>query len=178
MHPSRDAAAGRAGTAAPRVESIWIADRAGASPRQVSDAEARPGVGIVGDRYARGAGSWQTPGRWSEVTLVAAEAVEEAARTLGVSLAPESLRRNLVTRGAQLGRLIGVRFRVGEAVLEGERPCTPCRPLSEALGVPELYQVLDGGLRARVIRAGTLRPGPIEVLEAVGSADARTAPTS
>jgi MOSC domain-containing protein YiiM len=112
------------------------------------------GVGLPGDRYAEGGGTFHDfPDR--EVTLVAAEAAEAA----GVA-EPLLLRRNLVTRRTDLNGLIGRRFRIGSALLEGIRPCDPCGYLEGVL-TPGLKARLEGrgGLRARVIEGGRIAVG-------------------
>lgn len=121
-----------------------------------------PGKGLEGDRYARGTGTWSRPGLWSEVTLVRAEDVEELAAELDRELEPSVVRRNLVVRGVEeLALLADASFRVGEVVLEGVRPCGPCAHLERVTGIPGLRRALAGrgGLRARFVSEGVLRPG-------------------
>ena len=57
-----------------------------------------------------------------------------AANTGRNSVNPELFRRNIVVRGIELKSLIGHRFRIGEALLEGTGPCTPCSRMDENLG--------------------------------------------
>ncbi len=144
-----------------KVVGIYTAPRAGAPMERQERVEAVPGLGIVGDRYAEGLGHWSDP-RWSdqEITMVEAEVAE----TLG--LRPGDLRRNLVTQGVRLDRLIGVQFRIGEVLLLGVRACDPCRYL-EALTRPGLVRALAhrGGLRARIITPGRISVGDILYVE-------------
>lgn len=119
------------------------------------------GRGLEGDRYFRGVGSWSRPGLWSHVTLVEAEVEEFLLREIGLRVPPEALRRNVVVTGVDLTCLEGTVFRIGDAVLRGIRPCHPCRPLEERLGIPGLASALRGrgGLRAAILRGGVLRSG-------------------
>jgi MOSC domain-containing protein YiiM len=114
-----------------------------------------PGTGIVGDRYARGLGHW-SDSRWpdQELTMLEAEVAEELA------IDPDALRRNVVTRDVRLDELIGVRFQIGGAVLEGVRPCDPCSYLETLtrLGITRAL-VGRGGLRVRVLTAGRIHRG-------------------
>lgn len=139
-----------------RVEALGLA-RASAAPM-----EARPfldlvaGVGVQGDRYAEGSGTWADwPDR--EVTLVEAETADD----LGVDAL--ALRRNVVTRGVALETLKGKRFAVGSALLEGVRPCDPCQHLEALVGKPGLKSRMAGrgGLRARVIAGGRVAVGDV-----------------
>lgn len=145
-----------------RVESIWTAPRAGAVPVSVGQADALAGAGLAGDRYAAGAGSfsrWPGPGR--AVTLIAADALAAAESEFPVHLSAGEHRRNLVVTGVPLHALRGVRFRVGEAVLDGVRLCAPCAYLSRVTGQPEAFAALvgRGGLRAEVVTGGRICVG-------------------
>ncbi|HZU76062.1 MAG TPA: MOSC domain-containing protein [Dehalococcoidia bacterium] len=144
-----------------RVVGLYTAACAGAPITGQTVVEVRPGVGIVGDRYARGLGYWSDP-KWpdQELTLVEAEVAEDLDIDAG------ALRRNVVTHGVRLDGLIGVRFRIGDAVIEGVRPCDPCRHL-ESLTRPGIARALAGrgGLRARILTGGRLHVGdPLIVL--------------
>lgn len=113
------------------------------------------GVGVRGDRYARGGGTWAG---WpdAEVTLVELE----VSRSLGLD--PLALRRNIVTDGLRLSDLIGRRFALGTAQLAGVRHCDPCMHLERTLQHPGLVLALAngrGGLRARVVDSGIVRVG-------------------
>lgn len=146
-----------------RVAGLYVAARAGAPVEPRDEVELVPGVGIPGDRYATRAGYWSDP-TWPDQELTLAEA--EVAEALGLD--PGLLRRNVATRGVRLNDLVGVTFRLGEAVLEGVRPCDPCRHLAELAGRPGLVRDLAGrgGLRARIVAGGRVRLGDaIRVVE-------------
>ncbi|MBA2507043.1 MAG: hypothetical protein H0V29_14060 [Thermoleophilaceae bacterium] len=124
-------------------------------PRAVESVLAIEGVGLEGDRYAEGAGTFSaTPGNGREVTLIEAEAIEG----LPFDLEPAAARRNLVTRGVALNGLVGKRFTVGEVEIEGMRLCEPCAHL-ERITQPGVLRGLAerGGLRAEIRSGGTLR---------------------
>lgn len=156
-----------AGEVAGRVEAIFTAPEAGAPMEQQGTVVVAPGVGIVGDRYALGTGTWSAP-RWHDKELTLFEA--EVAEALGIEAYVP--RRNIVLRGVSLFGLIGVRFRLGEAMLLGVRPCDPCRYIQELTGVPELTKGLAGergGLRVRILERGRIRLG--DTIEVVGLAE-------
>lgn len=142
------------------VELIAVATEAEGPMQEVSMAEAIKGRGLLGDRYARGAGTFSNPrGRGYDLTLVEAEALEELSAK-GVELAPIEARRNLVVRGIALDDLIGRRFQVGEVECFGQRRCEPCAHL-ERLTQPGVLRGLvhRGGLRADVLSDGEIRTG-------------------
>ncbi|HEX2021255.1 MAG TPA: pyridoxamine 5'-phosphate oxidase family protein, partial [Candidatus Thermoplasmatota archaeon] len=143
------------------VLALGVAPEAGAPIEPRDEVRVEVARGVVGDRYARGAGTWQGyPDQ--DVTLAEAEDAEAA------GVAPLALRRNVVTRGVRLEELVGRTFRLGGALLHGVRPCLPCAYLEKMLGLPGLKDALRGGLRARVVRAGAIRVG-----DAVEPVDAR-----
>ncbi len=122
---------------------------------------ATAGVGLDGDRYAAKTGTYSArggPGR--AVTLVEREVIAAVNAECDVELAEHETRRNLVTEGVPLHHLVGKTFRIGEVVLVGVRSCPPCAHL-EKLTREGVRAGLEnrGGLRADIVRGGTLRLG-------------------
>ncbi len=114
------------------------------------------GTGIDGDYHSK-----KKPGGRRQVTLIQAEHFPVIAANVGKdSVSPELFRRNIVVRSIELTSLIGHRFRIGEALLEGTGPCTPCSRMDENLGEGgRLAMKGIGGLTAMVIEAGRIRRG-------------------
>jgi MOSC domain-containing protein YiiM len=144
------------------IISIHIASEPGSPLRQLSEALLIPGKGIVGDRNYRDEGT--TPDR--QVTLIEEEKVAQFNAETGLAMQPGETRRNLVTRGVDLNRLLGKRFRVGEVLLEGTDLCQPCAGLGALHASAEVSKaqvvkgMLDrGGLRASIVSGGVVRPG-------------------
>jgi len=121
------------------------------------------GRGLAGDRYCRETGTFSEKlkgTRDSEITLIESEEVERFNREENLTLDLGALRRNIVTRNVRLNDLVGQRFRLGEAVLEGIRLCEPCSHLARTV----TPQVLPGlvhraGLRACILSGGTVKRG-------------------
>ncbi|MHB8603705.1 MAG: MOSC domain-containing protein [Thermoplasmatota archaeon] len=143
-----------------RVVALGTAETAGAPIVEREAVTLVAGRGIEGDRYALGLGKWQDSDD-IEITFVESEVAEE------VGIAPLATRRNIVTAGVKLDALIGKRFRVGEALIEGVRPCEPCGYMSKLNGRPSLKDEMAkrGGLRARIVRGGQVHVG--DAVEAV-----------
>ncbi|QYJ15406.1 hypothetical protein Rxycam_01228 [Rubrobacter xylanophilus DSM 9941] len=142
------------------VEEIYVTDRGSAPMRRVSEVETVAGCGIRGDRYCEGTGYWTSYGDVCEITLISAEDLDHIQHELGISVKNGEHRRNLVVRGLDLSSLRGRRFRVGEAVLEYDRPRPPCRHVQD-LSEPGMTRALKGrgGICARVVEAGRIRAG-------------------
>jgi MOSC domain-containing protein YiiM len=142
------------------IESIHIASAAKAPTRAVDQAQAIPGVGLEGDRYALQQGTFSKPLPDFELTLIEAEAIEALQRDYGVELAPGEARRNLVTRGVPLNHLVGHDFQIGEVRIRGIRLCEPCSHLQALAGRPVIKGLRHrGGLRAQILSQGTIRVG-------------------
>jgi MOSC domain-containing protein YiiM len=144
-----------------RVESIHLADAAGAPMRTVDRVRAIAGVGLEGDRYSAGSGNWSPDPRDDrQITLVAAEEIDRLANTFDIELAPGQTRRNVTTRGIDLNALVGRRFRVGGVECEGTRLCEPCQYLTDMVGQPILEPLVHrAGLRARILTDGEIAVG-------------------
>ena len=145
-----------------RVEWIGISpgNRQPIEPREV--VRVAVGTGIDGDYHSK-----KKPGGKRQVTLIQAEHFEVIMANVGRdSVAPELFRRNIVVRSVELNSLIGHRFRIGEALLEGTGPCTPCSRMDENLGAGgRLAMKGIGGLTARVLEPGCIQIGDSVTVE-------------
>ncbi len=126
----------------------------------LDSAELIAGLGIEGDRYATGLGKYSDFPDIREVTLIEMETLEALARDHQTDLDVGKHRRNLTTRAAPLNHLVGKRFRVGAALLEGGRLNYPCRYLDLVTG-QTVCDLLEhrSGLNCRIIEGGTITPG-------------------
>jgi MOSC domain-containing protein YiiM len=121
-----------------------------------------PGVGIEGDRYALGTGKYSPFPDIREVTLIETETLVALARDHGIALAPEEHRRNLTTQDVPLNHLVGRRFRVGAALLEGGRLNLPCRYLDLLTGKAVCDPLANrSGLNCRIVEGAAIRPGDV-----------------
>ncbi len=155
----------------PRVEQLFTAPAEGEPMHAHQAVELVAGFGITGDRYALGKGHFSDPKYADQqLTLVEAEVAER------VGLTPDETRRNIVTRGIVLESLIGKSFLLGEAEIRGIRSCDPCAYL-EGRTRPGLVKDMahKGGLRAEIVRSGTVRIGDPLILDSYSDSGERTA---
>jgi MOSC domain-containing protein YiiM len=101
-----------------------------------------------------------------EVTLIEDETLIALLRDHAIELTPNEHRRNLTTRDVPLNHLVGRRFRVGTALLEGGRLNTPCRYLDLVTGktVCDLMEHRSG-LNCSILEGGEIRVGDLIRLE-------------
>ena len=141
-----------------RVEHIFIAPLKAAPVKACQRVEAIAGLGLEGDRYCDP--RMRDPGEETQVTLIEVEHIEAFVRSTGLAMRPDGPRRNLVTRGVALNDLVGKRFRVGEALLEGVELCEPCAVFARNTHRQAVKAfVHKGGLRASIVEGGGIRVG-------------------
>ena len=140
------------------VEEIYITPEGSAAMQRVEEVRTIEGCGIEGDRYCEGTGFWTPYGDVCEVTLIESEDLDYIQNELGISVNNGEHRRNVVTSGIRLGDLRRKRFRIGEAVLEYDRPRPPCKHVQD-VSEPGMTRALKGrgGICARVVEAGRIR---------------------
>lgn len=152
------------------VERLFLSPSRGEAQRECRQLEVLAGQGVVGDRHFAKA-------EWAgqQLTLVEAEEIERFCAHTGRTDNLAITRRNVVTRGIRLNKLVGRQFRLGNCLLLGIETCEPCRTLgqrlaNEALSAPEVvkYWVGRGGLRANVLTSGQLVCGDaLTIVESV-----------
>jgi MOSC domain-containing protein YiiM len=140
-----------------RIEQIAISPIPEMLPERVERVEVLAGQGPRGDRKFA---AQPVERNGKDLTLIEAEALEAFTAETGIELSHEESRRNVLTRGVRLNELVGRRFRVGEVECDGVVLNEPCAHL-ESLTRPGVLKGLvhRGGLRANVVRGGTIAVG-------------------
>lgn len=143
-----------------QVLFIFVCPKAGQPMISVTSAHALPGVGLEGDRYALKLGAFSNSTRETirHVSLIEIEAIREANASLIETFAPHETRRNIVTEGVPLNRLVGKEFFVGQVKLRGVELCDPCERPSKLVPKPNFKSAFEGrgGLRAEVLTEGII----------------------
>ncbi len=145
------------------IVGIYVASEAGAEMRSRLDAVLEADHGLVGDRYYLGTGTFSNkpvadPG--AQLTLIEQEEIQKFNAENRLAIPVGDFRRNIVTRGIRLNDLVGVRFAIGDAIVEGTRLCEPCAYLRRLLGDRILPDMVGrAGLRTWIVNRATVRLG-------------------
>lgn len=121
---------------------------------EVDEIECVAGRGLRGDRFFDHQENYK-----GQITFFSVEVFEALRRELSLPDAqPSATRRNVFTRGLDLNSLIGQPFEIQGVRFEGMCEAKPCYWMNSALG-PGAEEWLRGrgGLRAHILRGGTLR---------------------
>jgi hypothetical protein len=145
------------------VVRIHVSPDTGGDPEPRESVRAVANRGIEGDRYFRGEGIYNEVDDLepSDITLIEAEALAAAREDYDVDVTDGAHRRNITTRDVALNHLVGQRFRVGDAILEGLDLCEPCGYMENHAEQPDAATALQhrGGLDARIVESGTIDVG-------------------
>jgi len=143
------------------VIAIHVAPAGAAPMRSVTNAQVVVGKGLEGDRYYSKLGTYSNQaGSGRDVTLIEIEAIEGLKRDYEIQLDPGQSRRNIVTRGIALNHLVEQEFCIGDVVLRGTRLCEPCAHMEKLTAKGAMRGLIHrGGLRAEIVRGGTIRVG-------------------
>lgn len=130
------------------------------SPLEV---ECHQGSGLVGDRFYDFKDQYG-----GQVSLMSEVALKELSSVTGQKVDFEVFRRNLIISEIDPYELIGKKFTIGSALFEGKSDCFPCAWMDTAAGIGSfswLKENKKGGLRASILKSGTIRLGDkIEIL--------------
>ena len=123
---------------------------------EIDSVEVIADKGIVGDRHFR---EYNDP--YSQLSLIESENIDYYNIKYNLNIPYVEFRRNIVTKGIKLNDLIGKRFLVGGAELEGIDLCRPCRHLSELLNQDNIIKefLRKGGLRCQILSSSRIKVG-------------------
>ena len=119
--------------------------------------------GVVGDRHFK---EFNDP--YCQLSLIESESIDYYNSKYGLSILYLDFRRNIVTKGIKLNNMIGKKFLIGNAKVEGIDLCRPCRHLTETLNQDNIIKefLRKGGLRCQILSSSKINIGDkIKILE-------------
>jgi len=144
------------------VVNICITSEPGKKMQSINSIKVIANKGIVNDRYFK-----ENNDKNNQITLIESENVEYYNKISGTNLIPTDFRRNVITKGISLNKLVGKEILIGEVKLKVHDLCEPCRYLQELLGEKNLVKKLlnRGGLRCELLTNGNINVNdPIKIL--------------
>ena len=144
------------------VVNICITSESGKKMESINSIKVIANKGIVNDRYFK-----EDNDKNNQITLIESENVDYYNKVSGTNLIPTDFRRNVITKGISLNKLVGKEILIGEVKLKVHDLCEPCRYLQELLGEKNLVKKLlnRGGLRCELLTNGNINVNdPIKIL--------------
>ena len=139
-----------------KVYKLGIANNNNQKIRQVNSIEVLANQGIIGDRHFK---EFNDP--YSQLSLIESENIDYYNIKYGLNISYIDFRRNIITKEIDLNNLIGKKFFIGEAEVEGIDLCRPCRHLTEMLNEKNILKefLRKGGLRCRILTTSQINIG-------------------
>ena len=124
--------------------------------QEVNSIEVIVNKGVVGDRHFK---DYNDP--YCQLSLIEAENIDYYNIKYGLNIPYIDFRRNIITKEIDLNNLIGKKFFIGEAEVEGIDLCRPCRHLTEMLNEKNILKefIRKGGLRCRILTSSQINIG-------------------
>ena len=124
--------------------------------QEVETIEVIASKGIIGDRHFR---DYNDP--YCQLTLIESENIDFYNTKYGLNISYVDFRRNIITKEIRLNNLIGKKFLIGKAEVEGIDLCRPCRHLTEVLNQRNILKefLRRGGLRCKVLNSSLIKIG-------------------
>ena len=145
-----------------KVFKLGIADNNNKKINEVEFIEVLSNKGVVGDRHFN---EYNDP--YCQLSLIESENIDYYNIKYGLNIPYLDFRRNIVTKGIQLNKLVGKTFKIGEVKVEGIDLCRPCRHLTEVLDQKNILKefLRRGGLRCKILSSSKIYIGDqIEIL--------------
>ena len=136
-----------------KVIQIGISKNRTGTIKNVNFVEAVKGKGLIGDRKFKNENN-----KKSQLTLIEIENIKYFNEAVGSSIKPVDFRRNIITQGVNLNKLVNKEFLVGKIKLKAHDLCRPCKYLEDLLNQKNLVKLLmlKAGLRCEILTSGKI----------------------
>ena len=146
-----------------KVFKLGIADINNKEIKEVKSIEVLANKGVIGDRHFK---DFNDP--YCQLSLIESENIDYYNLKYGLDIPYINFRRNIVTKGIQLNKLVGKKLKIGKVNLEGIDLCRPCRHLTEMLSQDNILKefLRRGGLRCQILSSSSINIGDdIKILD-------------
>jgi len=136
-----------------KVILLGISSTKGGSIKEVESIDAVKGKGLLNDRKLK-----ENNEKKSQLTLIEIENINYYNKVSNSSIEPLNFRRNIITEGIELNKLINKEFLIGNVKVKGHDLCRPCKYLQELLQQKNFVKklILKGGLRCEILSSGKI----------------------
>ena len=136
-----------------KVLKIGIAEKPSGSIVCHNSVEAIKGKGLLHDRHYK-----EINDKRSQVTLIESENINYFNSAYGLNIPYIGFRRNIITQGVKLNKLLGKIFFLGEVKVKAHDLCRPCKHLQEILNHKNIIKefLLKGGIRCEILSNGKI----------------------
>ena len=146
-----------------KVFKLGITDINNKEIKEVKSIEVLVNKGVIGDRHFK---DFNDP--YCQLSLIESENIDYYNLKYGLDIPYINFRRNIVTKGIQLNKLVGKKLKIGKVNLEGIDLCRPCRHLTEMLSQDNILKefLRRGGLRCQILSSSSINIGDdIQILD-------------
>ena len=139
-----------------KVHKIGISKNKGGKIEEVSEIKVIAGKGIIDDRYFKHENS-----KLSQITVIELENINYYNKKIGTAIHPINFRRNIITEGVDLNKLLKKEFSIGSVRVLGHDLCRPCKYLQKLLGHDNFVKEMmhKSGLRCEILSSGKISVG-------------------
>ena len=139
-----------------KVLKLGISSENNKAIKEVVSIEVLVNKGVIGDRHFK---DFNDP--YCQLSLIESENIDYYNLKYGLNIPYVNFRRNIVTKGIRLNKLVGKKFKIGNVELEGVDLCRPCRHLTEVLNQNNILKefIRKGGLRCQILSSSTIQIG-------------------
>tara|TARA_B100001250_G_C19490054_1_gene652664 strand:+ start:140 stop:586 length:447 start_codon:yes stop_codon:yes gene_type:complete len=139
-----------------KVLKLGITENNNQKIKEVKTINVLANKGIIGDRHFH-----DNNDPLNQISLIESESIDDYNIKFGLNISYIDFRRNIITKGIRLNDLVGKKFKVGNADLEGIDLCRPCKHLSENLNQNNIIKefLRKGGLRCRILSSAKINIG-------------------
>ena len=137
----------------PKIKAINITNLSGKSTIYLNQAILIRRKGIINDRYYE-----NFKEKYEQVTLIESEKISYFNNNIKSKFDYKDFRRNIVTTGIDLNKMINKKLQINNVVLKIHQLCQPCRYLQNKLNIDNLVKLLtnNGGVRAEIVQSGVI----------------------
>ena len=136
-----------------KVILLGISNLKGGLMKEMESVDAIKGQGLLNDRKFK-----ENNHKKSQLTLIEIENINYYNKISNSSIKPLNFRRNIITKGIELNKLINKDFLIGNVKVRAHDLCRPCKYLEELLSQKSLVKelILKGGLRCEILTSGKI----------------------